>query len=369
MIKIYKCIVLLICCIPAFGQDLVLLKNNDSLNCKILNQNNGVNIEIAMIDSFKNIETLIIDLKNITKIEKGYFVTKAALNTICFDTIYTKQNEVIVAHIIEDKKDWYISYELADKSKHSIAYGGIVKVVRCPQSSLTKFKENFDNSKPPQVITLLGYFENSKYRISLNALLALKPGNPRNSNNIVKLPKNYYDQQRFLYGLGAEFHRSINKRKNILIGVQLNQLLAGGTAANTALTAYNGTIYTGDLSSDLYLTSIGPNLIIKLGKNRKIHSCAIQLGLNWVFYNEKLAISNYNGSFYGTGFSQLAQFQYNYRLDSHLSFAANLGLNGGAINSVTLTENGTTSAHNLKGNQAITIGRASFSLGMVYSFK
>jgi hypothetical protein len=56
-------------------------------------------------------------------------------------------------------------------------------------------------------------------------------------------------------------------------------------------------------------------------------------------------------------------------LSNLISFAANLGLNVGIINSFTLTENGITTRHNLKGNQAIAISRASFSLGLVFSFK
>jgi hypothetical protein len=68
-------------------------------------------------------------------------------------------------------------------------------------------------------------------------------------------------------------------------------------------------------------------------------------------------------------FFQSAQFQYNYKLSNQLSFAANLGLIGGSINNVTLTKNGNVSNYNLKGNQAIAVSRASFSLGLVYSFK
>lgn len=354
------------------AQDLVILKTNDSLNCKVLKEIIHKNIEVAIFNkNTNNIELVSIDFSNILSIKKAFFIKETKELEQCIDTIYTQQNEIIVGHILKDKTDWYINYELLNKTKESIAYSLVKKVVKC-----NNYIQN-DNSKsvslqsinPNNSAIVKNTFENKKYIISLHALLGLKPGNPRNSNNIVKLPKNYYDQQRFLYGIGLEFHRSINKRKNLLIGVQLNQLLTGGTATNSTLTASNGTIYIGDLNTNLYFTTIGPNLLIKLGKNRKLHSCAIQLGLNWVIYNEKLTIGNYEGTFTGNGFSQLAHFQYNYKLSNHLSFAANLGLMGGSINNVTLTENGNVSNYNLKGNQAISVSRASFSLGLVYSFK
>ncbi len=354
------------------AQDLVILKTNDSLNCKVLNEIIHKNIEIAFFNkNTNNIELLSIDYSNIIDIKKAFFSKENKEFEQCVDTIYTKQNEVIVGHILKDKTDWYIHYELLNKTKQSIAYSLVKKVVKCNKNDQNDNSKlaSLQSIKPNNSAIIKNTFENKKYSISFNAILGLKPGNPRSSSNIVKLPKNYYDQQRFLYGIGIEFHRSINKRKNLLMGIQLNQLLTGGTATNSTLTASNGTIYLGELNTNLYFTTIGPNLLIKLGKNRKLHSCAIQLGLNWVIYNEKLTIGNYTGNFTGNGFSQSAQFQYNYKLSNQLSFAANLGLTGGSINNVTLTENGNVSNYNLKGNQAIAVSRASFSLGLVYSFK
>jgi hypothetical protein len=58
-----------------------------------------------------------------------------------------------------------------------------------------------------------------------------------------------------------------------------------------------------------------------------------------------------------------------FKQNHQLSFAANLGLMGGRVNSVTLAENDASCFINLKGNQAISVSRASFSLTLVYSFK
>ncbi len=114
----------------AIAQDLIVLKSKDSLNCKILKENNEKYIEVAIIFN-NNIEIASINMTEIASIRKEYYVVLNKPKIECFDSIFTNNNEIIIGKIIEDKKDWYVIYELPNKSKNNIAYSSIKNIIKC----------------------------------------------------------------------------------------------------------------------------------------------------------------------------------------------------------------------------------------------
>ena len=65
-------------------------------------------------------------------IKKGEDLKAAFLtSSIAFPCFYFNSSVYTKDNIIEDKKDWYIIYELPNKSKNNIAYSSIKNIIKC----------------------------------------------------------------------------------------------------------------------------------------------------------------------------------------------------------------------------------------------
>ncbi len=351
----------------AIAQDLIVLKSKDSLNCKILKENNEKYIEVAIIVN-NNIEIGSINMTEIASIRKEYYVILNKPKIECFDSIFTNNGELIIGRIIEDKKDWYIIYELPNKSKNNIAYSSIKNVLKCnviSQKSIEKVLPikilQTNNSESINTV-----FQNKKYRISLDGIVGMYSG--FKNSNFILTPKNYESQLRPNMGFSTSIHRAINKRRNILLGVKFSSLYASANAQNAQIISPDSTPYYGELVTKLYLNSIGPNLLIKLGKGKSLHSYALQFGLSFSYYNEITSISNYNFELSGLAVSPSLHFLYDYKMSKNISLGCNLGYEGGTLSAVLVNDNGNQSLKRLGRTNPINIGRIGLSIGARYWF-
>lgn len=351
----------------AIAQDLIVFKSKDSLNCKIINENNEKFIEVAVVDN-KNIEIGIINLTEITSIRKEYYVLLNKPKKACFDSIFTNNNEIIIGKIIEDKKDWYVIYELPNKSKNNIAYSSIKNVIKCnyiPKKSIEKLLpiKIIQTNKNESINSV---FQNKKYRIALDGIVGIYSG--FKNINIITTPRNYESQLRPNIGFSSSIHRSINKRRNVLLGVKFSSLYASANAQNAQITSPDSAIYSGELVTKLYLNTIGPNLLIKLGKGKSLHSYALQFGLSFSYYNEITNISNYNLELSGVAISPSLHFLYDYKMSKNFSLGCNLGYEGGTLTSVLVNDNGNQSLIRLGRTNPINLGRIGLSISARYWF-
>ncbi len=113
-----------------FGQDLIVLKSKDSINCKVLKSDDAQFVEIAT-NKNDSISLSKIKVSDIDVIEKDFYSLRAKPNIACNDTIIAKDGDTIICKILLDKQDWYINYELPNKSKQNIGYASIQKLVKC----------------------------------------------------------------------------------------------------------------------------------------------------------------------------------------------------------------------------------------------
>ena len=351
----------------AIAQDLIVFKSNDSINCKILKENNEKFIEIAIVVN-KNIEIGSINLTEITSIRKEFYVVSNKQKNDCFDSIFTNNSELIIGKIIEDKKDWYVIYELPNKSKNNIAYSSIKNIIKCYFIS----QKIIEKVLPIKILqtnkneSINSVFQNKKYRIAFDGIVGIYSG--FKNSNIILTPRNYGNQLRPNMGFSTSIHRSINKRRNVLLGVKFSSLFASANAQNTQITSPDSAIYSGELVTKLYLNTIGPNLLIKLGKGKSLHSYALQFGLSFSYYNEITSISNYTLELSGLAFSPSFHFLYDYKLSKNFSLGSNIGYEGGTLTSVLVNDNGNQSIKRLGRTNAINLGRIGLSISARYWF-
>jgi len=351
----------------AIAQDLIVLKSKDSLNCKILKENNEKYIEVAIIFN-NNIEIASINLTEIASIRKEYYVVLNKPKIECFDSIFTNNNEIIIGKIIEDKKDWYVIYELPNKSKNNIAYSSIKNIIKCNFIS-QKITEKVLPIKILQTNnneSINSVFQNKKYRIAFDGIVGIYSG--FKNSNILLTPRNYGNQLRPNMGFSTSIHRSVNKRRNVLLGVKFSSLYASANAQNAQITSPDSAIYSGELVTKLYLNTIGPNLLIKLGKGKSLHSYALQFGLSFSYYNEITSISNYTLELSGLAFSPSFHFLYDYKLSKNFSLGSNIGYEGGTLISVLVNDNGNQSIKRLGRTNPINLGRIGLSISARYWF-
>jgi len=350
----------------ANAQDLIVFKSKDSLNCKILKENIEKNIEVAVIVN-NNIEIGSINLIEIASIRKEFYVVSNKPKNECFDSIFTN-NEIIIGKIIEDKKDWYIIYELPNKSKNNIAYSSIKNVIKCNFIS----QKSIEKVLPIKILqtnnneSINTVFQNKKYSFAFDGIVGIFSG--FKNNNFITTPKNYGNQLRPNMGFSTSIHRSINKRRNILLGVKFSSLYASANAQNAQIISSDSNFYNGELVTKLFLNTIGPNLLIKLGKEKSLHSYALQFGLSFSFYNEITSISNYSLELSGLAFSPSFHFLYDYKMSKNFSLGCNIGYEGGTLNSVFVNDNGNQSLKRLGRTNAINLGRIGLSIGARYWF-
>jgi len=348
------------------AQDLIVFKSKDSLNCKILKENNDKYLEVAILVD-KNIEIGSINLTEIASIRKEFYVLLNKPKTECLDSIFTNNGELIIGKITEDKKDWYIIYELPNKSKNNIAYSNIKNVIKCNYNS----HKSTEKVLPIKILqtnnneSINTVFQNKKYRISLDGIVGMYSG--FKTSNFISTPKNYERQLRLNIGFATSIHRAINKRRNILLGVKFSSLYASANAQNAHITT-SDSFYDGELDTKLYLNTIGPNLLIKLGKGKSLHSYALQFGINFSYYNEITSISNYNLELSGVAISPSLHFLYDYKMSKNFSLGCNLGYEGGTLTSVLVNDNGNQSIKRLGRTNSINLGRIGLSIGARYCF-
>jgi hypothetical protein len=349
------------------AQDLIVLKSNDSLNCKILKENNDKYVEVAILVD-KNIEIGSINLSEIANVRKEFFVNKNKPKTDCFDSIFTNNGELIIGKITEDKKDWYIIYELPNKSKNNIAYSNLKNVIKCNFIS----QKNIEKVLPIKKLqtnnneSINKIFQNKKYRFAFDGILGIYSG--FKSSNFISTPKDYESQLRINLGITSSFHRSINRRRNVLLGVKFSSLYASANAQNAQIISPDSNLYFGEFETKLYLNTIGPNLLIKLGKEKSLHSYVLQFGLSFSYYNQITSISNYNLELSGVAFSPSLHFLYDYKMSKNFSLGTNLGYEGGALSSVLVNDNGNQSIKRLGRTNPIKLGRIGLSIGVRYWF-
>ncbi|MCF8430205.1 MAG: hypothetical protein K9G64_08745, partial [Bacteroidia bacterium] len=253
-------------------------------------------------------------------------------------------------------------------SKNNIAYSNIKNVIKCNYTS-QKSTEKILQIKILQTNnneSINSVFQNKRYRISLDGIVGVFSG--FKPNNVITMPKNYESQLRLNMGIASSIHRSINKRRNLLLGIKFSSLYASAIYQNTQIISPDSVVYSGELATKLYLNTIGPNLLIKLGKEKSLHSYALQFGLSFMYYNEITSISNYNLELSGMAISQSFHFLYDYKMSKNFSLGCNLGYEGGSLTSVLVNNNGNQNLKRLGRTNTINLGRIGLSIGARYWF-
>lgn len=358
IIQIFILIILSINKINA--QDLVVLNNNDSLNCKVKIERNTNYIKILYIDS-GNIKSQLLNYQLINSIIKDFYVLKPISQKFCDDTIFTNEGDSIICNIYEDKIDWYINYELSNKSKQTINYNQVLKVYKCNEVKKLK-TEQPSNLLLKDIKTKI--FVSPKYNIGFFANSAFKLGNL----SIVAANNNreHFFKLRLNFGFFTDFQMVLTKSRRFYLGFQIGYHGASISSNNVNFQGLNKVYYFGELNSSISFVNIGPNITFRLNKNYKINNYSIQFGINSVFYNDKLNILNYNLYTNGNGLTQSLNFVYENNVSKVLNFRLITGINAGGINTLNITENSATFKTNVKGKEGIGLSGLNFGIGLNY---
>lgn len=345
------------------AQDLLVMKNNDSLNCKILNENNLNYTEIAILENGL-IAQKKIENKNIKILFKDFYNSKIAFEKNCYDTIFTKIGDTIICKIYEDKVNWFINYELINKSKQTINYNQVIKTSKC-------FKDkNYKENEFRETILLKDiktkYFVAPKYIYGFYVNTAFKFGNM--SVVSLKNKREHFFKLRLNFGLSSDFQIALSKNRRLHAGLQLGYVEASAISTDISFTGLNDTIYFGNLNSIISFFNIGPNITFRFNKNYKINNYSLQYGLNMMFYNDHYTISNYNLRATGSGITHFLNFVYDYNLTKKFNVRMNFGINVGSVNSLRINENKNTFNQTFRGRNGISLSGINIGLGLNYCF-
>ena len=353
-----------------FGQDLIVLKSKDSIHCKVLKSDDAQFVEIAT-NKNDSISLSKIKVADIDIIEKNFFASKVKPLTACNDTIIAKDGDTIICKILLDKQDWYINYELPNKSKQNIGYASIQKLVKCANNNSSKenvFTPKEETKTQQEIIDNL--MVNKKFRIGVQAQLVYRIFILPDGLN--RIQKDHYNQIRINYGALGEMHWAIDKKKEAFLGGNISYLTATAITPDVILTPQVGTSgisYIGDFKTDINILYIGPSLVVKIpNKKSTIHQYSLKIGIDLIFYDQSESISNFYYKINGVGAGFSTHFLYDYKLDKNISLGLNLGFDTGNIREVEINDNGKITNETLPENEAIGLLRLTAAGGLRFWF-
>jgi hypothetical protein len=310
---------------------------------------------------------------NLNTIPKLVFMMLSliAIKASAQDLLLTTSNDSIQCKIIEINKNdsiEYIYFKGGIKKTEKLNLNSFLKVI--PNFYLVKSQNkvdsiiNIQNTKYFQKLKEKSFFKDINNRISLDYTYSARVREPslliyNGKTKVVEKDKEQFTE---LQGYQLEFSLSINKDKNLFLGVIVSNLT--NEIKNYKVAGLpNALIQQYDASNQI--SSLGVKGMYLFQSKRAYNNLFIILGINKTFYREELYATNFYTLYTSSTYSPFGGFNYDFRFHKNLAVGLGLLFEAGFIKEINSNKNGTKTTYTLDGN-GYDLFRLNYSAGLKY---
>lgn len=310
---------------------------------------------------------------NLNTIPKLVFIVLSLIATRASaqDLLLTTSNDSIQCKIIEIKQNdsiEYIYFKGGIKKAEKLNMNSFLKIV--PNFYIVKSQNKVDsiinnqNTRYFQKLKEKTFFKDNNNRISLDYLYSARVREPslliyNGKTKVVEKDKVQFTE---LQGYQLEFSLSINRDKNLFLGVIVSNLT--NEIKNYKIVGIpNAPIQQYDASNQI--SSLGIKGMYLFQSKRAYNNLFIILGLNKTFYKEELYATNFYTVYTSNTYSPFGGFNYDFRFHKNLAVGLGLLFEAGFIKEIDSNKSGTKATLTLDGN-GYDLFRLNYSAGLKY---